>query len=572
MTSSPALHAATPVLSVFEPRGLPARTVLYHRRVEGEPSESRIHRQAYDTSGRPVAHWDPRLWALVEGGSTAPANQTSIHSLSSKALAQNSVDSGWLLSLLDEAGQVSRRWDSRGTQARIEYDDSLRPVAMFEQGQGELERCAERRSYGGAEASAHNLCGQLMRHDDPAGSVQVHEAALIGGVIQQSRRFLREQTPPDWPLELSLRDALLEPAPEDAITQHHYNAVGNVLTQTDAKGHRQRFTYSVAGHLHSVRLQLAGQAEQLLLSGIGYNAFAQIETQTAGNGLVTSADYSPSDGRLMHLLARRTDGTCLLDLRYDYDPVGNVLSVRDEAQPVRFFNNQRIEPISTYRYDTLYQLIEATGREIATGRQGPALPELRPTPLDPNQLSQFTQTYWYDTGNNLTTLRHVGAQPYTHEMQVAPLSNRSVPKDVELTSAFDVNGNLLQLQPGQALSWDLRNQLQCVTPIERLETVNDDEVYVYDGGGERVRKIRRSQARMVSHRAEVRYLPGLELRTDTANGESLQVISVPVGLGGVRVLHWDAGLPDGMSNDQFRYSVSDHLGSCTLELVPDGQE
>ena len=540
--------------------------MLYHRRTEGQPVETRINRQTYDTPGRLVAQWDARLWALVEGGSIAPANQTSIHSLTGKGLAQNSVDAGWRLSLLDDAGQVSRRWDSRGTQTRIEYDDSLRPVAVFERAQGEPERCAERMTYAGPEAAPHNLSGQLTRHDDPAGSLQVHEASLNNGVLQQSRRFLLEQTPPDWPQELSLRDALLEPAPERSMTQHRYDALGNVLTQTDAKGHRQRFTYSVAGHLQSVWLQLAGQAEQTLLSDIGYNASAQVETQTAGNGLVTTADYFSMDGRLMRLLTRRADGTCLQDLRYDYDPVGNILSIRDEAQPVRFFNNQRIEPVSTYRYDTLYQLIEATGREIATGRQGPALPELQPTPLDPNRLSQFIETYDYDAGNNLTTLRHVGAQSYTHEMQVAPLSNRSVPKDVDLASAFDANGNLSQLQPGQMLSWDLRNQLERVTPVERLDAANDDEVYVYDGAGRRVRKIRRTQARKVSHQAEVRYLPGLELRTDTANGESLQVINVSVGLGGIRVLHWEAGLPSGMNNDQLRYSVSDHLSSGSLEL------
>ncbi|QGA50443.1 RHS repeat-associated core domain-containing protein [Pseudomonas brassicacearum] len=566
MTYSSTIHAATPVLSVIEPRGLPVRTVQYHRRLDNDPVAPRVNRQAYDTLGRLIAHWDPRLWALMEGGSAAPANQTSIHSLCGQVLADTNVDAGLRVSLLGDAGQILHRWDSRGTETRIEYDRSLRPVAVFEQGQGELERCVERLTYGEPEVHAHNLCGLLTRHDDPAGSQQVHEAGLKGGILLQSRRFLLQETLPDWPLEPSLRDAMLEPAPERAITQYHYDALGNVLTQTDARGHRQRFTYCVAGHLRRVWLQLAGQTEQVVLSMIGYNAFAQVETEVAGNGVVSTADYCPLSGRLKRLFVRRDNGTQLLDLRYDHDPMGNILSIRDEALPVRYFNNQRIEPLSTYRYDTLYQLIEATGREIAIGRQGPALPELQPAPLDPNQLSQFTQTYCYDAGNNLTTLRHVGAHSYTREMQVDGLSNRSVPKEIDLASAFDANGNLQHLQPGQVLNWDLRNQLQRVTPVERLDAANDDEVYIYDGNHQRVRKIHRSQARTVAHRAEVRYLPGLELRTDTKNGESLQVISMSFGLGGVRMLHWDAGLPDGLSNDQLRYSVSDHLGSSNIEL------
>lgn len=566
MSAFSELHRATPVLTVIEPRGLPVRTVRYHRRVENQPLETRVDRQAYDALGRLVVQWDPRLWAMGEEGILPPGNQTSIHNLSGQVLAQGSVDAGWRLGLLGDAGQVSHRWDSRGTQVSIEYDRLLRPVAVFEKGQGEPERCAERLTYAGPEASARNLCGQWVRHDDPAGSLQLHESGLNGKPLLQTRHFLLRETLPDWPLEQHLRDELLEPGLNASTTQHHYNALGEVLSQTDARGNRQRFTYSVDGLLHGAWLQLPGQAEQVLLSSIDYNAFARVEKETAGNGVVTLVDYSSVDGRLMHLRVHRADHTCLQDLRYSYDPVGNVVSARDEAQPTRFFDNQRIEPHNTYRYDTLYQLIEATGREVAPGHPGPGLPALQPTPIDPNQLSRFTQTYCYDAGNNLTTLRHVGTHSYTHEMQIATLSNRSVPKEIELATAFDANGNLLLLQPGQELSWDLRNQLRSVTPVERLGAANDDEVYHYDGSGQRVRKIRRTQARNVSHRAEVRYLPGLELRTDTATGESIQIISVHAGRSNVRVLHWDAGQPDSVSNDQLRYSASDHLGSSTIEL------
>jgi hypothetical protein len=48
----------------------------------------------------------------------------------------------------------------------------------------------------------------------------------------------------------------------------------------------------------------------------------------------------------------------LQQLNYTYDPVGNILKVKDAAQPVRFFANQQIDPINRYRYDSLYQLID----------------------------------------------------------------------------------------------------------------------------------------------------------------------------------------------------------------------
>ncbi|MGP5371451.1 hypothetical protein ACTXN4_28900, partial [Pseudomonas helleri] len=74
--------------------------------------------------------------------------------------------------------------------------------------------------------------------------------------------------------------------------------------------------------------------------------------------------------------AKRSDGKTLQDLHYQYDPVGNITRIEDLAQPVQWFAGQRIQAVSTYTYDTLYQLISATGRENASQTIGPGLPGL----------------------------------------------------------------------------------------------------------------------------------------------------------------------------------------------------
>ncbi|WP_147471816.1 RHS repeat-associated core domain-containing protein, partial [Pseudomonas cichorii] len=48
-------------------------------------------------------------------------------------------------------------------------------------------------------------------------------------------------------------------------------------------------------------------------------------------------------------------------------------------------------------------------------------------------------------------------------------------------------------------------------------------------------------------------------------------ITAQAGRNGVRVLHWQAGKPAELTNDQYRYSLTDHLGSSTLELDKDAQ-
>ncbi|MBX8600539.1 hypothetical protein K5D39_24935, partial [Pseudomonas cichorii] len=127
---------------------------------------------------------------------------------------------------------------------------------------------------------------------------------------------------------------------------------------------------------------------------------------------------------------------------------------------------------------------------------GPALPGLQPLPPDPNQISNYTQNYDYDSAGNLLQMRHVGAQSFTRTMRVAQNSNRSLSEsevDADFNEAFDANGNLLQLIRGQTLDWDVRNQLQQITTVSRATEASDYERYIYDGQGQRCRKINSTQ-------------------------------------------------------------------------------
>ncbi|MDU8541969.1 RHS repeat-associated core domain-containing protein [Pseudomonas syringae group sp. J248-6] len=556
---SSAVNARTPELIVSEVRGLVVRQVLFHRAEATQAAAIRVTRQRFDPAGRMIAATDPRL---------ANANRSTVYSLGGNALATESVDAGWRLMLFGEAGQVLGGWDGRGTERQLEYDQLLRPTRIIEQ-----HRCVERFTYGQADAAAHNQCNQLIRHDDTAGSRLLQDYSLNGSVLSDTRHFLLVAEGPDWlPAERD-RDALLEPV--GLQTRWAFNAQGEALVQTDAKGNTQLSAYNVAGQSNSTDLTLNGSTHsQTLVSAIHYNAFNQVEQETAGNGVASLYSYDQQDGRLTGLSATSADGTLLQQLDYSYDPVGNILLVTDASQPDRYCDNQLIEPISRYRYDTLYQLIEATGREVRNGAShGPALPGLQPvSTLNPCQVSNYKQRYSYDAAGNLLQMRHEGAHNFTRIMHVAPDSNRSLPDDdgdVDFATRFDANGNLLQLVRGQAMGWDVRNQLQHITTVQRRDGPNDDERYVYDGQGLRCRKISTAQASGRTLTDEVRYLPGLEIRT-TADGETLHVITAQAGRNSVRVLHWEAGKPDGIANDQVRYSLGDHLGSSTLELDQQG--
>ena len=557
-------HTATPTLSVIDPRTLAVRSVGYCRHPDSPVIDPRITRQRFDAAGHLIESWDPRLW-----GTARKPNLTTLYGLSGQPLLTDSVDAGWQLSLPDQAGSPCSFWDARGSQRHTEFDEQQRPITVTEQAAGELPRVVERLTYGdsGPAFAEHNQCGQLIRHDDPAGVQTLPAYGLAGAVLVEDRRFLAELETPDWPLDIEERETWLEA--QSFITRHTFNPGGELQRQIDAMGNVRTFGYDVAGKLSGAWLQMAGSGKppQCLVSDIRYNAQDQVERETAGNGVLTRAEYAADDGRLIRLTAVVGNQPPLQDLNYVYDAVGNIVELQDLAQPVTHFKNQRIDPINRYRYDSLYQLVQAQGWEVSQPSHGPALPTLLPTPLDPNQRRNYTQRFEYDRGGNLISRQHSGAPGFS--MFTSALSNRSLaqredgtlPGEPEIALGFDACGNQRELQRGQAMDWDIRNQLSRVTLVQRENETDDYECYRYDRPGHRLRKVGFAQSSGRTLRTEVRYLPGLEIHRQ-ADGEEHHVVSIEAGRSNVRALHW----PEGAHDDQLRYSLSDHLGASTLEL------
>ncbi|WGK90798.1 RHS repeat domain-containing protein [Pseudomonas migulae] len=540
------------------------REVGYCRHPDESVIASRITRQVFDEAGRLVESSDPRLWA-----SEQKPNLATILGLSGQTLLTDSVDAGWQLSLLNQAGSLRSFWDARGSQRHIDYDDQQRPIAVTEQAADALSRVVERLTYGGSAPAfaVHNQCAKLIRHDNPASTRFVTDYGLAGAELSEKQCFLIDLEPPDWPIEVKARDALLED--QSFVTCHAFNATGEIRRQTDAMGNVRTFGYDVAGKLSETWLLMAGEGRQpqCLVSDIRYNAHDQIESEIAGNGVKTQAEYGADDGRLIRLVATVGSQKPLQDLHYVYDAVGNITELEDTAQTVTWFNNQRIEPINRYCYNSLSELVEAKGWEVANPSHGPALPGLLPTPLDPNQRRNYTQRFEYDAAGNLITRQHSGAPGFS--MFTSARSNRSLaqrddgslPGESDIDSGFDACGNQLELQRGQAMTWDIRNQLSRVTLVKRDDEPDDYECYAYDRPGHRLRKVHFNQTRGRTGRTEVRYLPNLEIHRQS-DGEMHHVISVEAGRCSVRALHW----PEGAHADQLRYSLCDHLGSSTLEL------
>ncbi|WP_235855217.1 RHS repeat protein [Kosakonia quasisacchari] len=586
---STSLFSKTPSVAVMDNRGLTVREIVYHRHPDApDTTDERITRHRFDARGFQARSADPRLH------DTGLANFIWLTDLNGDVLRTQSVDAGITISLNDACGRLltsasNIRTADDGAEDRSQvvirhwqYEDASmpgRPLSVTEQMAGEAARIAERFMYAGnTEADqALNIAGVCVSHYDPAGLLSMSRVSLSGVPLSVTRQLLPDDALADWQgADASAWNDLL--AGETYTTTSTVDAAGNVLTTTDAKGNIQRVAFDVAGLLKGSWLTIKGETEQVIVKSLTYSAAGQKLREEHGNGVVTTYSYEAETQRLVGIKTERiTAAKVLQDLRYEYDPVGNVLVITSDAEETRFWRNQEVVPENSYAYDSLYQLVSATGREMANAvQQGSNRPDF--TSFDNATYTNYSRTYTYDNAGNLTKIQHsapASGNNYTTSITVSDRSNRAVistltekPADVE--ALFTAGGQQKLLLPGQNLLWTARQELQKVTPVTRDGAADDNESYRYDASSQRIVKVTSQLTGNSTQTKKVIYLPGLELRSSSA--ETLQVITVGVaGRAQVRILHWESGQPAGIANDPIRYSYDNLTGSSALEVDGSGE-
>lgn len=211
-----------------------------------------------------------------------------------------------------------------------------------------------------ASQQALNLSGRYVRHYDTGGLHQRSALSVNGAVLCESRRLLRGDSQANWEgTDEQAWNALLD---TDALThQYQLDATDTLTTQIDPQLHRQRIAYDRLGLQKASWLRLNGQVEQPVVIAQHYSESGQLLRKEQGNGVLSTFTYDPCDLRLVGVCVERPAGhrlgaQRLQDLRYSYDPAGNVTAVEDTAQATRFWRNQQVPAQSRFVYDSLYLL------------------------------------------------------------------------------------------------------------------------------------------------------------------------------------------------------------------------
>ena len=353
-----------------------------------------------------------------------------------RALHTTSADAGERRAFTDVAGQPLRRWDSRGHTVRTEYDALRRPTHIYvakvpaapPDDDSYAERLVERIVYGDAagtgwilaQSQAANLRGQVYRHYDGAGVATSETYDFQGNLLRSTRqlaRAYRQQV--DWSAVGGLTDiARLQdaarPALEDEIFRAGttYDALGRPTSQitpnTDTIVRNEiRPTYNAAGLLERVDVRLRdADTWTPFVTNIDYDAKGQRTLIVYGNGVGTLYTYDPLTFRLTMLRTwrpARPDPVPrrLQDLRYTYDPVGNITAIRDNAQQTVFFANSRVELTTSYAYDAIYRLVRRLPRAREHASQNNVQRDENdfepltgiPHPNDPEAMQRYVEEY-----------------------------------------------------------------------------------------------------------------------------------------------------------------------------------
>lgn len=528
-----------------------------------------------------------------------------------RVLYEKSIDSGENWNFHNNYDLIIHAWNSRNVHRRIEYDILDRPLTVFVDGALGLDQITERFVYGDdpsvTNAKERNLINQLVIHYDQAGKRELKQVTPGGNLLHEERSLLSDfKQEPDWTNpETILFDETVY------TTKYYYDGVNRLVKMELPDGTVRDISLNARGGVQKITVTSADGTlnEVPVMKDTVYDAKGLRQNVVLGNDVKINYEYDSETFRLKRLRAKATDGTTknYQDIHYTYDPVGNLIHYVDESQQpsstiTGALKGLNVSSHSEFEYDALYQLTSAKGRvhqallqhdfQSSNSSNSDKLKGTRHITLNnAESIERYKRTYSYDESGNLKETKHKGvSQAWTSKYWVDSNSNRSLPlsdhNGIEINDPqnnFDANGNCISLSHLRKIEWNYRNNISRTVIIDRSSegNPNDEEFYVYDGNGLRIRKVTQRLLDVQSGQIELTdkiYLDGCEIKRVTI-GETEALIRVTShisdGVNTIALIHsWQKDLHNRETDDiqikKIHYQLQNHLGSSALELDENG--
>jgi RHS repeat-associated protein len=629
-----ARHAGTPGVTVLDALGRAAITIAHNREDDGVAAPADVKYLTHtrlDAEGKLLWVRDPRRNLVTQhirppmpDGQQADSTTGFVpcYDVAGNQLFRHTMDAGDRWTLYNAAGGPAVEWDvnerqttgsTMVTEARVRhtrYDALHRPTEQWLTVNSGATQMVEQLIYGESAPAAtdRNLRDQLWRHYDASGRVELERLDFKGNVLETQRRLALdyEAAVIDWQSQSDtklLSETFYKVTEYDALDR--VNRLYNWHRGPGSRVAVYEPRYGERGLLQSEELVMratktangytpnAAFARQTPIVRIEYDAKGQKELIRHGNGTSTRYAYSPLTFRLVQQRTTRSgyvpafpnqpaslkDARVLQNLFHTYDAAGNITAVRDDAFEPAFFQNQQVDAVSRYRYDALYQLVEASGRESAQATGGPseieAAPQMVQFPATAKTLRNYTEWFEYDAAGNRTSTRHVagGVGDWTRRQEYAMDSNHlqrswfGTDRAAATQFRYDRRGNMLNLAnaaPTRNLRWSYRDM------VRALDFQGGGWAYYnYDSAKQRTRKVLTSQNG--TRQSERFDLGGVEIYRRYSGGNVVEEIET------VHLLESDERIllvEDVLSTDRaalptgplYRFQYNNQVKSACLEV------
>ena len=253
-----------------------------------------------------------------------------------------------------------------------------------------------------------------------------------------------------------------------------YDSWNRVQTMTYPDGEVVTYHYNAAGQVESMTSNKQGR-QSVIVDRIGYDKEGHTVYTKLGNGTETIYTYDKQRERLqvMNLTA---DGQTVMENRYQYDAVDNILGITNAANPTSLtkLNKAKLGGKSshTYEYDELNRLVRASGKAksasydmvMSFGRMSEPLTKVQKVDSTTTAKS-YNFAYKYEDSNHPTAPTQIGHDHYTYDANGNPTL---VTNDSTNTT--------------REMYWDEDNRLMVLSDNGKTSR------YTYNAAGERIMK------------------------------------------------------------------------------------
>jgi RHS repeat-associated protein len=414
------------VLTVTAPDGTVTTSIFDGLTTSVRDANNHTHTTVNDILGRTLSVTPPtgpavsftydalgNMLTATRGGATVSLT----YDVASRKIAMSDPDLGnWSYNY--DALAMTSQTDARGCITNFDYDLLGRPLSKT------YSNCPSTPNVSYTYDSGTNGIGRRSSMGVSGGDYTSWTYDARGRVLSENKQIM--------------------PGGGQYITYYTYNSADLPVSMTYPDGEVVNFTYNNQMLLNSVI------GTSTYVQSTAYDSASRMTSRTLGNGLTQNYTYyawNQQGGRLQTLSAGS-----LQNFTYQYDPVGNILSIADSV------NSQT----QTFTYDALDRLV--TAGATGTSQQG----------------GYATETYGYDsaTGNLSSKVGVNYTYDATHKHAVASLSNGN-------SYSYDANGNMTTRNAdgnSYTFTYDAEN---------RLVSVSGDTMasFTYSADGARVKSM-----------------------------------------------------------------------------------